>query len=174
MPDHPILKSVLSLIEDNDAKTLRVSFSSRKVKPGDKIPKREAQEVPTLGWNAASGQKFLVVCLDIDAPFPTFAPLSPVLHWLQTGLAAEGSTSGGDLTSPDPAIAHWAAPGPPPLSSPHRYIFLLYDQPADFDTRTLAKAGGFGIRERMRWDLSRFEQQAKLGPAVAATYFLSN
>ncbi|OQV04699.1 hypothetical protein CLAIMM_09548 [Cladophialophora immunda] len=173
MPDHPILKSVLSLIEKGDPNILHVAFGSRKVNPGDKVPKGEAQERPTLGWDAPSGQKFVVVCLDLDAPFPSFAPLSPILHWLQAGLAVQGS-SGGAMTSSDPAIAFWAGPGPPPLSSPHRYIFLLYDQPADFDTAMFNKAGGFGVRDRMRWDLSRFEKQAKLGPAVAATYFLSN
>ncbi|KIW98571.1 uncharacterized protein Z519_00232 [Cladophialophora bantiana CBS 173.52] len=194
MPDHPIMKSVLSLIENDNSKVLHLAFGSRKAKPGDKIPKGgelawnlapfvvsfadqvdsllEAQGLPTLGWNAPSEEKFLVVSLDLDAPFPSFAPLSPALHWLQAGLAVQGAS--GDLTSPDPAIASWAGPGPPPISGPHRYIFLLYEQPADFDTRMFTKTRGFGIRDRMRWDLSRFEKQAKLRPAVAATYFFSN
>ncbi|OAP62310.1 hypothetical protein AYL99_04513 [Fonsecaea erecta] len=172
MPDHPIFKTVQTLIKEDDPKILSLAFGARKVKPGDKIPKAEARELPTLGWKAPSGQKFLVVNLDLDAPFPSFALLSPALHWLQTGLTVEGPS--GDLTSPDPAVVHWVGPGPPPFSGPHRYIFLLYDQPTDFDAGQFTKAGGFGAKERMRWDLSRFEQQAKLGPAVAATYFLSN
>lgn len=132
----------------------------------------EAQGTPTLGWNAPSGQKLIVVSLDMDAPFPSFAPMSPILHWLQAGFAVEPSS--GDLTSSDPAIAFWAGPGPPPLSGPHRYVFLLYDQPADFDATLFTKASGYGIKDRIRWDLSKFEKQAKLGPAVAATYFFSN
>ncbi|EXJ75727.1 uncharacterized protein A1O5_00234 [Cladophialophora psammophila CBS 110553] len=172
MAGHPIMKSVLSLIENDNSNILHLAFGSQKMKPGDKIPKGEAQGLPTLGWNAPSKQKFLVISLDLDAPFPSFAPLSPALHWLQAGLAAQGA--GDDLTSPDPAIAFWAGPGPPPISSPHRYIFLLYEQPADFDPRMFTKTRGFGIRDRMRWDLSRFEKQAKLRPAVAATYFFSN
>ena len=39
MPDHPIFKSVLSLIESDDSKVLHLTFGSRKVKLGEKIPK---------------------------------------------------------------------------------------------------------------------------------------
>lgn len=133
----------------------------------------EAQEVPRLSWSSSttSGQKYIVISLDINAPFPSFAPLSPVLHWLQAGFTV---TSTGDLVSSDSAIAFWAGPGPPPISGPHRYIFLLYEQPADFDAKLFSKASGFGIKDRMRWDVSKFEKLAKLGSAVAATYFLSN
>ena len=98
--------------------------------------------------------------------------MSPILHWLQAGFAVEASS--GDLASSDPAIASWIGPGPPPISSPHRYIFFLYDQPSDFDAKLFSKASGFGVRDRMRWDLSKFEKEAKLGSAIAATYFLSN
>jgi hypothetical protein len=51
---------------------------------------------------------------------------------------------------------------------------LLYEQPGDFDAKLHTKAGGFGIKDRMRWRLDAFEKQAGLGPALAATYFLSN
>jgi len=171
MPEHPIFNSALSLTKD-DAGVLRCQFASRSVKPGDKVPKAEARETPTLGWNGSPGQRYIIVSLDLDAPFPSFAPLSPVLHFLQAGFTADATS--GNLSSSDPVIAFWAAPGPPPISSPHRYIFFVYEQPADFDAKVFSKPKGFGISDRMRWDLSKFEKQAKLGPAVAATYFLSN
>ncbi|KAJ9611271.1 hypothetical protein H2200_004454 [Cladophialophora chaetospira] len=170
MPENAVFKSAVLLIED-DSKVLRLQFGTRSVKPGEKVPKGEAQRNPKLGWNVTSEQKFIIISLDVDAPFPSFAPLSPVLHWLQAGFTA---TSDGELTSSDPAIAYWAGPGPPPISSPHRYIFLLYEQPADFDAKLFSKSSGFGIKDRMRWDVSKFEKQAKLGSAIAATYFLSN
>ncbi|KAF2100167.1 PEBP-like protein [Rhizodiscina lignyota] len=172
MGDNPIIKAVLSLIENDDSKVIGLKFGTREVKPGEKIPKGEAHGLPTLTWNALSGQKFIVISLDIDAPFPSFAPLSPALHWLQTGLEVEASS--GVLTSSDPVIAFWAPPRPPPISSPHRYLFLLYQQPEDCDVGQFTKACGYGIKDRMRWDLSNFEKQAKLGPVAAATYFFSN
>jgi phosphatidylethanolamine-binding protein len=71
---------------------------------------------------------------------------------------------------------NYAGPGPPPPSSPHRYVFLLYDQPEGFDTTKFASPGGknVGIRPRMRYDLKAFEKEAKLGQVVACNYFLSN
>jgi len=39
MPDHPIIKSVLSLIENDDSKVLQLTLGARKVKPGEKVPK---------------------------------------------------------------------------------------------------------------------------------------
>lgn len=114
----------------------------------------------------------IVVSVDLDAPFPSFAPWGPVLHWLQAGFAVEAAS--GDLASSDPAITSWIGPGPPPISGPHRYVFILYDQPADFETSLFTRASGLGRRDGMRWDLSKFEKKANLGPAVAATYFFSS
>ncbi|KIW69475.1 hypothetical protein PV04_05350 [Phialophora macrospora] len=175
MTDHPVFKSVSSLLEDKDeSEVLQLTIGSRKIKPGELVPKREAQSIPTLVWDAPPGRKFVVISLDLDAPFPSFAPLSPVQHWLQAGFAAsEPSSQSSALTSSNPPIAHWAGPGPPPISSPHRYVFLLYEQPEDVEAKIPTKAE-FGIKDRMRWRLDEFEKKAGLGTALAATYFLSN
>jgi phosphatidylethanolamine-binding protein (PEBP) family uncharacterized protein len=126
-----------------------------------------------LSLNGATGT-YLVICLDLDAPFPSLAILSPILHWMQPGLKPDHST--GALTYTDPFIADYAGPGPPPISSPHRYIFLLYEQPADFDEKKYAPASGqkMGAGKRIRYDLGAFEKDAKLGPVIAANYFNSN
>ncbi|KIW10412.1 hypothetical protein PV08_11375 [Exophiala spinifera] len=171
MPDHPVHQAVLSLVKD-DSKVLHLAFGSRKVLNGENVPKGDAKEAPTLTWaRAPSDQKFVVVCLDLDAPFPSFAVLGPTLHWLQAGFTLDAAT--GHLTSPDAAIAFYAGPGPPPASGPHRYVFTLHEQPADFDARSFTKTRGYGIRDRMRYDFARFERDAKLGPPVAGTYFSS-
>ncbi len=67
-------------------------------------------------------------------------------------------------------------PGPPPGSAPHRYTFWLYEQPAGFDAKRYAPAGGKGMGAggRMRYDLEKFEQEVKLGPLVAGNYYMSN
>jgi phosphatidylethanolamine-binding protein (PEBP) family uncharacterized protein len=80
------------------------------------------------------------------------------------------------LSSTAPFVANYAGPGPPPGSGPHRYIFLLYEQPEGFDVSKYAPAGGkpLGVMGRMRYDLTKFEKEAKLGPVIAANYFCSN
>jgi phosphatidylethanolamine-binding protein (PEBP) family uncharacterized protein len=97
---------------------------------------------------------------------------------LQPGLRPEKAVDGTiNLVARDaPFIADYAGPGPPPPSSLHRYVFLLYEQPEGFDPIKFAPPGGkkVGMRPRMRYDLKAFEKEAKLGPVVAVNYFLSN
>ena len=100
--------------------------------------------------------------------------LGPALHWIQPGFKPEAGTT--KLSSTTPFVANYAGPGPPPGSGPHRYIFLLYEQPEGFDVSKYAPAGGkpLGLMGRMRYDLTKFEKEAKLGPVIAANYFYSN
>jgi phosphatidylethanolamine-binding protein len=120
----------------------------------------------------------MVICLDIDAPFPSFGVLGPILHWIQPGLKPERAADGKSIltSSGTPFVANYIAPAPPPGSSSHRYVFLLYEQPAGFDGKKYAPAGGknLGNWHRMRYDLGAFEKEAKLGPVLAANYFCSN
>jgi phosphatidylethanolamine-binding protein (PEBP) family uncharacterized protein len=115
----------------------------------------------------------MVVGLDLDAPFPSFNVLGPVLHWIQPGFTAGPDNK---LTSNEPFLANYLGPGPPPGSAPHRYTFLLFEQPRDFDGQKYAPAGGapLGVWHRMRYDLDGWQKTAKLGEPLAVNYFLSN
>jgi phosphatidylethanolamine-binding protein len=54
-------------------------------------------------------------------------------------------------------------------------VFLLFEQPADFDAKKWGTADGseFPLSKRARYDFATFEKEAKLGPVVAANYFRS-
>jgi phosphatidylethanolamine-binding protein len=116
----------------------------------------------------------VVICVDLDGPFPSFNILSPILHWIHSDLQACSPLT--TLTTKAPFIANYIGPGPPPGSSPHRYVFLLYIQPNGFNHMLYAPANGaeYGNMARMRFDLARFEQKAKLGNPIAVNYFKSN
>lgn len=141
----------------------------------------EAQDEPVVsfaGLNPAA--KYIVVCLDLDAPHPSFPVLGPILHWAQPGLQAASSAEDAHvkdgLKPSQPFIANYAGPGPPPGSPPHRYCFFLYEQPESFDIKAHAPANGaqMGILPRMRYSLDKWGKAAQLGPIVAANYFVSN
>lgn len=88
--------------------------------------------------------------------------------------AADGTIS---LVAGDaPFIVDYAGPGPPPPSAPHRYVFMLYEQPQGFDLAKFVSPGGkkVGVRPRIRYDVTAFEKEAKLGPVVASNYFFSS
>lgn len=119
--------------------------------------------------------------LDLDAPFQSITVLGPILHWIQPGLKAVPSPDGSriELSSQDtPFIANYIGPAPPPPSGPHRYVFFLYEQPADFDVErhliVKEKGKAVGNGKRIRYDLEAFERQASLWDIVAGNFFVSN
>jgi phosphatidylethanolamine-binding protein len=74
-------------------------------------------------------------------------------------------------------VAEYVGAGPPPGAAPHRYVFLLYEQPEDFDVKKLgqvAESGTFPIRKRARYDFEGLVRDAKLGTPVAANWITSN
>jgi len=137
----------------------------------------EAKEAPELSFNVAPGT-YMVINVDLDGPFPSFNVLSPIMHWIQPGLQPQTADGGVTklLASDTPWIVDYAPPGPPPGSAVHRYLFLLYQQPAELDPKKLAPPGGKGVGHlsRIRYDLGAFEKKIGLGPVLAANYFCSN
>lgn len=97
----------------------------------------EAQQAPEISFAAPDPSAiYMVVALDINAPFPSFGVFGPILHWVQPGLKAKGD----ELEITEPFVANYIGPAPPPGSSPHRYCFFLYQEPQGFDGKPYAPA----------------------------------
>ena len=97
MPDKKSVEAALALINADPSMVLGLTVGAHKVTPGQEIPKGgkenskecwiakltlnvEAQTAPELSFNVTSGT-YMVIGLDIDAPFPSFNVLGPILHW---------------------------------------------------------------------------------------------
>lgn len=63
--------------------------------------------------------------------------------------------------------ASYRQPSPPPGDSPHRYVFFLYEEPADF---TIPAAFTNVSNNRIGFQLASFVEAANLSPAYAANY----
>jgi hypothetical protein len=50
-----------------------------------------AQDAPTLAFKGTG--PYIVVGLDLDAPFQSITVLGPILHWIQSGLKPDGADS---------------------------------------------------------------------------------
>lgn len=134
----------------------------------------DAQSPPELFFAGLDSSKtYLIVSLDIDAPFPSFDILGPILHWIQPGVKISES---GTLDTTAPFVADYIGPAPPPGSSPHRYIFFLYEEPAGFDAKAHAPPNGkkLGAMSRMRYDFDAWAKKINLGSILAFSYFNSN
>ncbi|KAJ5906937.1 Phosphatidylethanolamine-binding protein PEBP [Penicillium subrubescens] len=175
MPSDAQAKAALALIKDDESKVLGLSVGNHKnIQPGQFVPRADAQSPPKIFFAGLDSSKtYLVVSLDIDAPFPSFDFLGPILHWIQPGVK---TTESGNLDTTAPFIANYIGPAPPPGSSPHRYIFFLYEEPADFDAKEHAPVNGqkLGNMSRMRYDFDTWAKKINLGSVVAFNYFTSN
>ncbi|KAE8153676.1 phosphatidylethanolamine-binding protein [Aspergillus avenaceus] len=174
MPSNQSIQTALSLIEQNPPQILNLTVGPhQEVKPGQYIPRAEAQSAPQISFPVASSSAtYMVVALDIDAPFPSFNVLGPILHWIQPGLKARD----GRLEITEPSVVNYIGPAPPPGSSPHRYLFFLYEQPSNFEGKAHAPPDGQNLRiwSRVRYSLDDWGKTAGLGPVLAVNYFCSN
>lgn len=67
-------------------------------------------------------------------------------------------------------IVEYAGPAPPSGDGPHRYVFLLFNQPSEF-----AAPEGLNNKNtpvQNNFDLATYQTNAKLGDVVAANYFV--
>ncbi|KAL9617889.1 MAG: hypothetical protein Q9160_007377 [Pyrenula sp. 1 TL-2023] len=175
MPTNATIKRILSAMETDASKILGVTINGAEITSKQHIPRAEAQSAPEISYAVpSSSATYMVVALDLDAPFPSFGVLSPILHWIQPGFKA--SPNNNTLTSDEPFVANYIGPAPPPGSSPHRYSFFLFEQPEGFDGKKYAPPGGkpFSNWHRMRYDLDSWQKEARLGEPLAVNYFLSN
>ncbi|KAK9424544.1 putative Phosphatidylethanolamine-binding protein [Seiridium unicorne] len=178
MPNLTNVTKAMEAVDANpDTKELILTFGDKKVQRGEYIPRKGAQAQPTLSWSGAvPGKTYLLLGLDLDAPFATLPILGPVLHGILPGFQTSGESST-VLKSEVPVVAEYIAPAPPPLSGPHRYVFLLYEQPAAFDAKKFRpqKDGEeFPIMKRVRFDPDNFVKEAELGEVLAGGWFESN
>lgn len=205
MPSIPTIDNALAAIKTDESKILGLTIGEHKVTPGLHIPKArscsqshfkkkqpkqffqigswflanttpEARSNPEISFpGGAPDTTYLCICLDTDAPFVSLPFLSPILHWLQTDLVIT-TPSAGLLTSTTTPLCTYAPPGPPPISGPHRYIFLLFKQPEGFDAEKFKSktAPEVPVKERMWYDFGGFEKGAGVGEVVAVNYFTSN
>jgi phosphatidylethanolamine-binding protein len=86
---------------------------------------------------------------------------------------ADGFTK---LTSEVAPLCDYAPPGPPPISTPHRYVFMVWEQPQDFDRQKIKEEFKFtdkvGIGPRIRWDQARIEKSMELSACLGGNYFV--
>ena len=62
----------------------------------------------------------------------------------------------------------YTGPGPAEGSGPHRYVLIIYNQPADFSPPSDLTAAGVGLGT---FSFSSYVSSSNLGPLIAATYF---
>ena len=95
----------------------------------------ETANRPTFSLRAGPGgiadekQKYVIIGVDPDAPFPNNHNLSDIIHFIGGGFTANIEKGGygrhsrsAILTNTTVAVADYLGPAPPATSDPHRYV----------------------------------------------------
>ncbi|KAK3352191.1 phosphatidylethanolamine-binding protein [Lasiosphaeria hispida] len=167
-----------------------LSFPNRDLSPTTNAS--SATDPPSPGTpelSTAAAPRYLIAGLDLDPPFPTFPVMGPALHMLRADLAlATGEVNPddefirledgeeGSVVGRRP-VAYYLGPSPPPVGGPHRYVFMLWEQPEGVTGERIKEEmgydeGGVGMMGRVRWDQEGFEKKLGLGKVVAGNYFV--
>jgi phosphatidylethanolamine-binding protein len=181
----PSVKYSLDRLKKDGKASLRIVYpDTTVVEPGVRLTRAQTKPEPhvSISKDVAKDVTYIEVSIDLDAPFPSFPILAPICHGIQTDLKVTGEPDADGfvmLKSNVPPVVPYGPPGPPPLSAPHRYIFMVWEQPASASAEGIKKAMGLGESvgrpARMRWNEEEFEKKVGLsGEPLAFNYFVCN
>ncbi|KAK8014794.1 hypothetical protein PG990_008090 [Apiospora arundinis] len=121
MPANKSAEKALAALNSDASKTLGLTVGKHaEVQPGTYIPRADAQSPPEVLYPAASPDKtYLIMSLDMDAPFKSLPILGPIWHWCQSDLKVSSADTTntalpGRLESAESPVVNYIGPAPPP------------------------------------------------------------
>ncbi|CDH13320.1 related to Carboxypeptidase Y inhibitor [Zygosaccharomyces bailii ISA1307] len=175
---HGIVKDVFKSTSFKPAGVLSAEYPNHQaVAMGNTLSVSGTQDKPTVqftpmeGYGPFSTSDLLTLVLtDPDAPSRTDKKWSEYCHYIESDIKmGEGGLLGGGKV-----LQPYVGPGPPKGTGPHRYVFLLYQQPSGVTCSSFTP-----IKDRPNWgygspatgvDKWATENKLKL---VGANFFLA-
>jgi len=153
---------------------LTVSFNDKAVAAGNLFRSSDCKIAPTISftpevrWFAASSHPidstnampqantskditYTVLLVDPDAPTPEDPKFAYWRHWV-VSLVSQSDDASKDATKSGKTLTEYLGPGPKDDSKPHRYLFLLYREPAGLKELTKEDVGGEEFAQRRSFD----------------------
>ncbi|KAF8989101.1 phosphatidylethanolamine-binding protein [Cyathus striatus] len=112
---------------------------------------------------------FVIAAVDPDAPTPQNPTNAQIRHFLGGNFVP--AQVGPLISTPllknsTPAVSDFKQPTPPAGSDPHRYVFLLFEQPRGFNAQTLVTPS----TSIENFNISSFAAAVGLGNPIAGTF----
>ncbi|KAH9846903.1 PEBP-like protein [Lenzites betulinus] len=155
---------------------------------GNELSVADTQDEPEIRlaalnapWDQPAGAaeaSYTLAMLDPDAPSRAQPLYRTFRHWVITGMKGPALTANSadalNALKTHPSTTPYRPPGPRPNSGMHRYIFLLYQEPASAEPFVVPQGEpeyGATLEERRSWNPVEFAQKYRL-KLVGANYFL--
>ncbi|KAI0345129.1 PEBP-like protein [Trametopsis cervina] len=162
-----------AFITFNPKLLLEVSFPGKsgrpvKVHAGEHVHRNDTAGAPrfTLVGGLPRHERYVVATVDLDHPTPQDPSLAQVRHFLGGNFRPVWVGPKQQLVNTTAALSDWFQPSPPEGSDPHRYVFLVFDQPASWATQTLVTPN----TTILQFNISSFAAGVGLGNPIAGTY----
>ncbi|PFH49637.1 hypothetical protein AMATHDRAFT_76088 [Amanita thiersii Skay4041] len=112
---------------------------------------------------------FVIAAVDPDAPTPQEPTSAQIRHFLGGNFFGRSVRDGVEvLRNSTPAISEFLQPTPPAGSDAHRYVFLLFRQPATFNDQTeITTQSPISL-----FNISQFAADVGLGDPIGGTFML--
>ncbi|KAK0391555.1 hypothetical protein NLU13_1055 [Sarocladium strictum] len=131
---------------------LNVSFDGRAVDCGNLFRAGECKRSPTISFareaKASPAASYLLMLVDPDAPTPEEPKFAYWRHWVVPGLQPTGGDGAELVAETKRPLTEYLGPGPKDESTPHRYLFLLFEEPAGLDLPKEAVGGEEFVQRR--------------------------
>jgi len=145
------------------------------LKAGEQLTRNQTKGPPSFAIISSSrvkaDRKFVVAAVDLDAPTPQNPTSAQIRHFLGGDFAPASRIRLPNvalLANSTPAISQFRQPTPPAGSDPHRYVFLLFNEPAGFDAQTeVTPTTSIAL-----FNISKFAADVGLGNPLGGTFML--
>ncbi|KAG9222016.1 hypothetical protein CCMSSC00406_0010381 [Pleurotus cornucopiae] len=134
--------------------------------PGQSLTRAQVASAPTFTVTPGSGSlsgTYTLAMVDFG-PVGSDQSKGVTRHWLVNGLTITNSAFSNTSAV---AITQYAGPAPPAGSGPHRYAFLLWEQPSTFTAPAAFSQPNMGVST---FDVNAYATDAKLGAVIAGNY----
>jgi len=155
----------------------QIEYDSKNiVRAGNHLEVSHTQNQPKrIYWDEPKGSSYYytLMMVDPDAPNAKTHEYRHWLHWLITNIPSSAAHADHFDVHKGNVLATYQGPAPPAGSGPHRYVFLIYQQPDQLDSLKLQK-----ITERPNFNIQSWidevfgsEKGAAKPQLVAGNFF---
>ncbi|XP_017796621.1 PREDICTED: protein D2-like isoform X1 [Habropoda laboriosa] len=158
---HGVVPDVIDKVPQN---VLNVTYPNKlTVDIGKVLTPTQVKDPPTVTWDADANGYYTVCMTDPDAPSRKEPKFREWHHWLV------GNIPGSDISKGE-VLSEYVGSGPPKDTGLHRYVFLLYKQPAKltFDEPRLTNRSA---DNRGKFSIRKFAAKYKLGDPIAGNMY---
>lgn len=159
--EHELVPEVVSSAPAN---SVQITYrSGATVKQGNKLSASKVKEAPKkLSWPTKRDIYYTVVMIDPDAPDPSDATESQMLHWLVVDIPGTNVKKG-------QTFMEYSGPMKKGKGI-HRYVTLVYEQPKKFSFDPSYKSY---LSSREKFDVTQAASWFELGKPIAGNFFKS-